>query len=210
MKKLFLYPLNKLYNLEKIINICEVESTSLYRVLSLNPIDYIEFSVNNEPVPLEKNTLILYNHYELKINDNKNLKYLYKVIEQELRYKGSFFILSFENAIKDLIDEVSLNTIIPIEYSDNVDIQKILSSIGLSYKEPYTYIEKLISYIKIYNEINNNSLIISFGLLNMLDDQEIKILSKELSYLNIHLFDIQHIVKREYSDLIIDDDWCII
>ena len=63
-----------------------------------------------------------------------------------------------------------------------------------------------------YSIYCKTKIIISFGLLSLINDDEIKLLEKELLYNDLVLTDISYCdeeLKKE-NDLTIDDDWCII
>lgn len=210
MKKVFICPINKLINLDKRIISIGIESSLLYREISTKINDSIIYSNNNKPESLDKKALIIYNPFEININDNKTIKYLYKEIENEMMSHSINELRSVEQKLLDLLDNISINLDFEIEYNLELDIQKLLSSIGVRFNNPTSYLEKLVLYITLYKKIFKIDLIISFGLCNLLDKLEINNLKIELDYLEINLMDIIYVQKNINNDIIVDDDWCTI
>lgn len=210
MKKIFISPINYLLLFDDNIKVINVEKPSLYRLLSINILDNMTYSIDDKTEQLDKKSLIIYNPFEIDINDPKNVKNLLKKIEIEIRNLDYQLLNEIEVKILDLLEIATENLDIPIDYNMNVDIQKLLSAFNLVYKEPLTYIEKLIYYIKIHSEINKITLIITFGLLNLLETDEIGFLDKELKKLNLHLLDINYSSKNHNKDILVDEDWCVI
>lgn len=210
MKKVFICPINKLINLDKRIISIGIESSLLYREISTKINDSIIYSNDNKPESLDKKALIIYNPFEININDNKTIKYLYKEIENEMMSHSINELRSVEQKLLDLLDNISINLDFEVEYNLELDIQKLLSSIGVRFNNPTSYLEKLVLYITLYKKIFKIDLIISFGLYNLLDKLEINNLKIELDYLEINLIDIIYVQKNINNDIIVDDDWCTI
>lgn len=207
MKKVYVIPIDKLLVLEENISTLFIESPSLFRKISCELDENIIYSINNEAVELNKNALIIYNPFELNVNDSKFLKLLYKRIEKQLKLQE--YLEPLQEKLINTINEVSIDLEYEVEYDNSTDVSKILSSIGLKYKEPESYLERLVLYINVITEISTTNLIISFGLLSLLEKEEQLLLKKELMYKDIHLLDI-NFKNKLTKDIIIDKDWCII
>jgi len=210
MRKMYIKPVDKLYNLDSNITIINMESSKLFRMVSMDIYNNIILSVNDVPEDIEKKALILYNPFEININENKFIKMLYKKLEYKIKTTYDDKIINIESKLFSLLDSLELDSLYPLDYNMNIDVQKLLSAIGILYKNPETYIEKLIYYIRLTKDLNNISFIISFGLCNLLEDIEVKILNKELKELSISLIDINYINKFINKSILIDEDWCII
>ena len=103
---------------------------------------------------------------------------------------------------------------ITIKFTDvEIDINKILGMYQLNLKENknYNYLECLVNYIRLNVELNNYSLIISFGLIRVLTKKELELLKKELQLLNISIVDIIIDINNnnKISYLNIDSEWNI-
>lgn len=210
MKKIFIEPINYLMILDKYVKRVILEDSKLYQMISLELEKNVVYSINDKVEILEKKALLLYNPFQINLNETKLLKSLYKKLENEIRVKFSQKLNIIENSLLNFFDDLTMDEVIPVEYNEDVDIQKLFSSFGMCYKSSDNYLERLVNYIKVYNEVFGNTIIISFGLLNLLNKEEVLLLEKELQYLNINLIDISFVNKNIEKDLIIDDDWCII
>lgn len=210
MKKIIIESLNYTMLLDKSIKTIYIENSKLYQLLSLNTEESITYIVNDNIVDLTKNALILYNHFQININDSKLVKALYKKIEKEIKIKYKENLNKFEQTALQFLSEISLEEIVELDYEEEIDISKLLASFNVNYKVSDNYFERLVNYFRIYRETFNNTLIISFGLLNLLEEQEVELLKKELLYLDVVLIDVIYSNKKFAKDLIIDDDWCII
>ena len=122
-------------------------------------------------------------------------------------------ILLIENEIFKLFDELSYQTNYDLNYDGEIDINKILGMYQLNLKENknYNYLECLVNYIRLNVELNNYSLIISFGLIRVLTKKELELLKKELQLLNISIVDIIIDINNnnKISYLNIDSEWNI-
>ena len=210
MKKIFFKQFNFLIEFDKNIKKCNIESSSIYRETAINIKDLITYSSDDIPLDVEKNAFIIHNPYIFNINDTKNLKYLYKNLEINIKKNFLNDVIKLESDVLELIEIITNDFDFPLDYNENIDLQKLFVSVGLEFKEPTTYIEKLVYYIKLIKEINKISLIISFGLLNLLEENEIDLLEKELIINEIVLIDFNLSHKNANVDIIIDQDWCII
>lgn len=210
MKKIFFKPLDYKFDVEKEISIISIENPILYRLLSLNIYDNIIYSINDIVMDLNKHGLVILNPFNITLNETKLLKYLYKDLEKELINNEIEDLSVIETYLLNIMEKLSINTSIPIEYNETIDINKLLNSLNIKYKECDNYLETLVYYIKLTNEISQNTIIISFGLLFLLENNEIELLKKELSILNINLIDIQFNSQNNLKDVIIDTDWCLL
>lgn len=210
MKKIFFKLLDYKFDIDKEISIISIENPILYRSLSLNIYENIIYSINDTIMDLNKHSLIILNPFNITLNETKLIKYLYKDLEKELLNNEAEDLSTVETYLLNIVEKLSINTNIPIDYSEIIDINKLLSSLNIKYKDCENYLETLVYYIKLTNEIYQNTIIISFGLLFLLEKKEIELLKKELMILNINLIDIQFNSQNNLKDVIIDDDWCLL
>lgn len=102
----------------------------------------------------------------------------------------------------------------PFEYEEKLNISKLLLSFDVKFPEiDYSnYLNLVCDYFKLYSMYCKTKIIISFGLLSLINDDEIKLLEKELLYNDLVLLDVSYCGEelRKENDLNIDDDWCII
>lgn len=172
MKKIFFKLLDYKFDIDKEISIISIENPILYRSLSLNIYENIIYSINDTIMDLNKHSLIILNPFNITLNETKLIKYLYKDLEKELLNNEAEDLSTVETYLLNIVEKLSINTNIPIDYSEIIDINKLLSSLNIKYKDCENYLETLVYYIKLTNEIYQNSIIISFGLLFLLEKKK--------------------------------------
>lgn len=209
MKKIYIEPINYVLKLENPIDKIYIDNQVIYRTISLKLSDNFILSINNNNADLEKNTLIIYNPFELNINDPKLIKALYKKLELKILSPLNETFNSIETKLFEFINELTFDEM-PLDFEKEIDVKKLFSCLGILYYESEDYLERLVNYIKVYNDVFKNSFIISFGLTNLLKEDEEQLLTRELKLLNINLVDIIFCQKNKQNTLYIDDDWCII
>ena len=147
----------------------------------------------------------------IDINNKKILTALYKKIIQYIDLNLKEHISLIENEIFKLLDELIYQTNYELYYDGEIDINKILGMYQLSLKQnkDNNYLEFLVNYIKLNIELNDSSLIISFGLIKILTKNELELLKKELKLLNISLVDIiiETTNLSRISYLNVDSEW---
>lgn len=216
MKKIFIECINQLVEFDSNIKTVKFTNTSNYRNLSLDLTNQITVSENDSIVDITKNVLIIYNLYEINLNDKKFLNALYKELEHSINDEEKIMIQKLENIGFDLFDNLQLKTSLPFEYQEEVDISKVFTAFNIAFpKIDYqNYLELITNYFKIATVYLKTKFVISFGLLNLLTNDEIEILNKELSYVNLVLLDISYFPENNNeklkNDYVISDDWCII
>ena len=98
-----------------------------------------------------------------------------------------------------------------IDYDPQIDISKLLSSLGIKYKISSDYYTNLLQYLKINIELFSKKLFIIFGLSSLLNSKEMEMLNYELILLNTSVVNISYSsISHEKIELILDEDWCIL
>ena len=147
----------------------------------------------------------------IDINNKKILTALYKKIIQYIDLNLKEHISLIENEIFKLLYELIYQTNYELYYDGEIDINKILGMYQLSLKQnkDNNYLEFLVNQIKLNIELNDSSLIISFGLIKILTKNELELLKKELKLLNISLVDIiiETTNLSRISYLNVDSEW---
>lgn len=211
MRKIFLRQSNYLIEFgDSNIKTIRFNDSKAYRLFSLNVFSSIIFSINNEEVDLEKYGMIIFNPFQLDLNEKKFLNLVYKKLEKNIRDEERRFIADIEKSSLSLFEKLSLASDIPIDYNDTFDFNKFFSAFDVKIMEPEDYLEKIVRYIRLSCEIFHTKLFISFGLLVLLDNDEIDLLNKELIQYDVSLLDVFYNEKSSLETLYIDTDWCII
>ncbi len=211
MRKIFLRQSNYLIEFgDSNIKTIRFNDSKAYRLFSLNVFNSIIFSINNEEVDLEKYGMIIFNPFQLDLNEKKFLNLVFKKLEKNIRDEERCFIADIEKASLSLFEKLALSSDIPIDYNDTFDFNKYFSAFDVKIMEPEDYLEKIVRYIRLSCEIFHTKLFISFGLLALLDNAEIDLLNKELIQYDVSLLDVFYNEKSSLETLYIDTDWCII
>lgn len=212
MNKIYIKVVEQLIELRESIISIAIENPINYRNMVYNLRNELIYSENNSPLDIDKHCLIVYNPFELNINDAKLIKLMYKKMEKskndEFDYKFSHII----EELKVLIYELSYNLETSIEMNNEIDLQKILSALNVQFTSPpiYSFLENFVNYFKIYKMFSPLNVVFTFGLLSLLNDEEICQLRNEMSVLELNIVDFSIQKKNTVTTLIIDDDWCII
>lgn len=210
MKSVYINELNEQLNINNNIFNIIINDPLIYRKLVFNINESIIYYKDNNIIELN-DALIIYNPLELDYNDKKTLNLLYKTISKNYKEELLKTMSSIERIGYSLFDSISVDY--PIAIDDEIEMNKLFSLFGLKFKvvENQSYLEILINYFKIHSELNNSKLIITFGLLELLTNEEQIFLEKELEYIGIDLINIS-ISKtlNNVESIILDKDWCII
>lgn len=213
MKKLFIKKLCHLIEYNETIFQLNIDDPIIFRELAFSIEDNIIFSIDDKEINLYKYMLKIDNLFSLDINDKKFIGSLYKRIISQISDDQRLKIANIENLFIDLFEEISTFSDDRLTYKMEIDLPKLFNIFQLNYQEceKENYLEYLLSYIKINIETNGTLIIVSFNLLNILTDDEILLLKKELTSLDIVLFDLSLTSNiRKVEHLIIDNEWCIL
>ena len=212
MKKVFFVQANYLYEFENTnINIIRFNNPKEYREFSQNVFENIVFSINNNVVDLNKYGMIIYNPFELNINDKKILNLVYKKLEKYIEDEERMIISKIEQESLKLFEKLSLNIDVSIDYNDSMDLNKLFGSFDIKISnDNMSFLEKIVQYVKLNVELFNIKIIISFGLLSLLEQQEIDLLNIELLQYGVVLVDAQYNINENNNSLYVEGDWCII
>lgn len=160
-----------------------------------------------------KNFLIIENLFFLDFNDRKILNALYKNL---IRYsKDELNILKtleingkLRLYLEELIDEINY----PLDLNVEFDLNNIFKAYGLSVRKEYeSFIEKIVDYIRLNNEILSLNIFITINLNQILTEDELIELIEFLRINEILLINFDRIyIKRDCikNQILIDDDLC--
>lgn len=210
IKKIFIKQLNQIIIINQPYIALKFSDAECYREFCYNIGNSIIYSINNEEENCS-NILFIKDPMNIDINNKKILTTLYKKIIQYIDLNLKEHISLIENEIFKLLDELIYQTNYELYYDGEIDINKILGMYQLSLKQnkDNNYLEFLVNYIKLNIELNDSSLIISFGLIKILTKNELELLKKELKLLNISLVDIiiETTNLSRISYLNVDSEW---
>lgn len=169
-------------------------------------------SDNGEMLNISKNSLLLHNYFDLDIN---NKKIINELNSQVLRYISSqgldedFYKLN-ELFIK-INDKIIEGFDFKIDYDSEFSYEKLIKISNFKIQNEGKFVEKLISYIKIYTSLKKTKIIFFVGLSTYLSKDELEIFLKQLEYMELKSLLIEPFQKynlKEVGKIIIDEDLC--
>ncbi len=211
MIKLFIDSIGKAFEVENGIYQIIIKDPVIYRKIALDIDSEIILSVDDKTFDLMKESIIIYDPINIDINDTKIIKSLYKLIEKRLHESFNKELFRLEELLFNLSEELVLSSNFEIDYDPQIDISKLLSSLGIKYKISSHYYTNLLQYLKINIELFSKKLFIIFGLSSLLNSKEMEMLNYELILLNASVVNISYSsISHENIELILDEDWCIL
>lgn len=203
IEKQFIITPGHLYN----INIENAKYyNSLVKSLFIEDTETFIYSINNDCIDYNKETLFINDIYTASSNSKKILNSLYKKIN--LNPPSSICndeLIKINNAILEIMKKIEMDINLDVEYDTEIDLISLLSLYKFSFKDDYdSNVSKLITYIKANLEIRNISLIISLNLLSLFNSEELELLGLCLININLCVKEKNNLV--EY--ITIDSDLC--
>lgn len=208
----------KISGIDEIISIKDsytpifVRNKTIFKSLALEPLENIILFNDNRIIELDKYVTIISDLFKIELNDNKIIKSLYKKIEINI----DKYYEKEKRIINELILElISYNQIEfgNLEFNNTLDIGKLLSNYSIKYEEVSkdNYLNYILKYIKIQAELLGIKAVITYGLINLLNADEISQIAKELDNIGVILVDIiPGETERMINSVEIDEDYCII
>ncbi len=168
---------------------------------------------NYEQLYLEKKIEVISDYFSI---DCSKSKYFYDFIKIN-KFIDKDFIKDRLNNIylltSDLIEEIRYHSFMDINYKDDIDIENLLKSIGISFYNSKNRLENLINYCKLYFEIYKKEIFIFVNLNMYFEEKDITLLIDELYLIGISCIIIStnsnNINKNSnFNKIIIDKDLC--
>lgn len=189
------------------------DDVKIYRDFSMHFYDNIIYSIDNEEKDLLKDSIRLFNPFDLNINNKKFLLSLHKNINGKLNDSQKSTLSKIESELFELFDDFIINENIPLTYTAESNLINLLSIYKFSFciDESQNFLEKLINFLKINNEYSDTHIIISNNLIENFTKEEIALLETELNLLDIHIIDLSlNKAEIKSKELVIDSNWCIL
>ncbi len=212
MAKLRIIQANLVIDVNHVVTNVRITSPTVFRELVFNFEKEIMLFENNEEIDIINNVILIKSPLSISLNDKIIINALYKRIENSLSDNQKQKFTEIESNFVQLIEELLMEYPLSFNYNDTIDFNKILSLYKITIdEERSTYIEKIVNYLKLLNEIKNYKYIIAFDLLKYLNKEELEQLTKELPLLELKLINFSF--DTTYNDnqltISIDDDWCV-
>ena len=211
MQQFFIKSINSLVKMDDYIEEISIEDSVNYRNIYFKLLDEIIYSENNNVIDIEKKGLIIRNPLDLNLNEKKLINALYKELNHSLNDENKLIFNEIESKLMELVDYLSSDLDYSIDYNNEIDINKLFSSIDVRFNEIEfdNYLEMLVQFIKIYNSVLSIKCVVSFGL-SILSKNEIELLKEEIKSMDLTLLNFECKSKTDVKSLIVDSDYCII
>lgn len=213
---------DNLYNLEPgtfyniIIENKEIyRRTALFLFLEFNTDGPISFFNDATSIDAEDICYPMMNVLDLDLNTKKNLNALTKLLKKTYYDSLKDDITNLKEKIINIVKTIALELDINLIASDDIKTDDLFKIMDIRFNdEKETYLEQLINYIFVINELQKKNVFITVHLLEYLEEEDIEMLIKELSYKEIILINIEtnQLNKKFASEktFIIDKDCCFL
>lgn len=196
----------------KTYNLVIENSQFLYEVISyLNIMDEDVVMIFDEgQLKTSKYLIFITDPLNLGINSKKQLSFLYNELERNYFDDNKKEKLSIINELSlELMNEIVLDSNQHIEFDNIFEIKDFLSLLNVKYKENReSYLEYLMSFINIVKSSSDIKCFIIYNFLDLLNDEDILILKKELEFNHISLINLGNKRRNNIENIIIDRDLC--
>lgn len=212
MIKVFFKAIDKLVELNFGLKVIGIENASYFRNIYYNPDEQLIISYDNKE--LTSGITKLENPLAIDINNKKSLTILYKLITTKIQREHAAEFATVMNSLTKILEEVSDNQDIQINYGSECSIEKLLQSMNVEYLQTSEYLDELIGFLRNDVSVNKTKLFLTFNLNNIVSGAEFELLNKELELNEITVLDISLLhSKNESKDeplMHLDSDLCII
>lgn len=182
--------------------------------LSLQNNDEGDFIIsdNNKELSFKKNAYIVFDFFNLSMQDKKIIAGLYSELSKIVDEKYPSEQWEICCKITNLMDKLSLECDYPIEHSEQIfftDFLKLLKVQPLSIYD--SFLEKITNYIDAVASFADIKLLIFVGLRMFLSKEDMLSLIKHVAYSSVNVLMIEKIQPQRLNDetmLIIDKDLC--
>lgn len=150
----------------------------------------------------------------LDINQKKNINLLIRNIKNNYFYEMHKETEYIKERITSIFNNIKLNINFDIISDVDFSEEDLMKEMNISIFDGYsTILERLTNYIKVIYELRGVKCFIFYGLLEFLDEEDLKLLLLECKYMNIKVIDIEN--GNNSSDFfdskyILDKDLCLI
>lgn len=184
-------------------------SNDLYRQSIGEEGEFI-LSDNNDALNVEKVTLLLHDFYSLSCNTKKTENLLQNTIIDTIN-NGDFLeqISQLNQKLILLNDKVLREIDLEIKY-DELTIDKIVKISNFKFEEESKLLNKIVTFIDLNIKLRKIKLVVFVGLFNVLEENEIQSLLKQLKYMQMPalFIDTKAVNIDCFQKIIIDKDLC--
>lgn len=199
------------------ICILTIENTDEYRHVVQGLIHgnlLVEFYSDNE---LLENKYIEFipNIYQLDMNEKKVVTRILKHLESYM--KDDWHLpetMKMQQALAEYLENIIFDSGIPLEISDEIDLQTLLKASGIKVREESeSFLENFINYLELILNFTDTKVFIFVNLLLFITEMEFAELINFIKQQNLIILDIERsnilpLPHPDKVDLLFDDDLC--
>ncbi len=144
---------------------------------------------NIEQLDICKNTLFIYDYYQINLNSKKTQNIINNEVLKILKESDYFELLSKINLNLITLNENVLENInLPIQFNSEFCFEDFIKFSNYTVKEETGFLQKILCYIDLFLKLKNIKLVIFVNLLSVVSQQELVELLKQLSYMQLPVF----------------------
>lgn len=206
---------------ENYINVLVIENRSLFYNLINEIIMQIEgkdgnwvLSEESKILAINKTVSILVDYFRINYNSRSIIAKLYSNLK-DLANSSEFFIATndIKQALIEYIEKLTYDTQLPVDINTDFDFQSIFKTFDVRLLDDnLNLVDTLNTYLNISRDLTDNKLTIFVNLFDYLNDEDIIMLYKSISYNkhNVIFLENKFIRKRADNEIvhIIDNDLC--
>lgn len=206
---------------ENYINVLVIENRSLFYNLINEIIMQIEgkdgnwvLSEESKILAINKTVSILVDYFRINYNSRSIIAKLYSNLK-DLANSSEFFIATndIKQALIEYIEKLTYDTQLPVDINTDFDFQSIFKTFDVRLLDDnLNLVDTLNTYLNISRDLTDNKLTIFVNLFDYLNDEDIIMLYKIISYNkhNVIFLENKFIRKRADNEIvhIIDNDLC--
>lgn len=169
-------------------------------------------SNNSEIIDIAKNCLLIHNYFDLDLN---NKKIVNEINNRVLNFISQRDFVQDFCALNKLFIEINDKIVddfdFKLEYDEDFTYDKFVKISNYKIESQSKFLDRLMSYIKIYCALKKTKLIVFVGLSLFVSKEELEIFIKELKYLELNCLFIEPVLKYNLENvgrIIIDEDLC--
>lgn len=172
-------------------------------------------SKGDEIINISRKVEVVVNPFSINVNDKKVINKLYLELIK-IANDGDMYLktnMINQNIIEYLLVlEQNINTV--LKFNNSIDLSSLFKSVNLKFDisfEDNSFLENVIKYIEILNEILGIDLFVFVNLKSYLEEEKINMIKKEAYYKQINILLIDDSFKYSNDSVncyIIDSDKC--
>ena len=172
----------------------------------------IVLSDNNQEISLGKIGEIIYNFYDLDINNKKIQGLVFKHLI-EIAKENDFYIelANINQSLMDFYTKLLTSQELNVCCDTDISLDNIIKLGNFKFEESNKLIEKLVDYIDVLNKLKPLNMIILIDAFSVLSLDEVEKFIKQMKYLNLKILFVNPFVKYDITNakrIIVDQDLC--